>query len=154
MARLATGVVVVTCWIDGKPWGTTVSACCSVSLDPPLILASLRENTASVQAIRRSGTFGISILGQRTVDVARFASRPGQAKFIHEYCDVVPDTVTPAIRDSVAHACCEVDQQVRAGDHVLFVGRVREVFLHTNDRPLVYHSRDFCGIGQGAPSDS
>ena len=41
MSRLAAGVVMVTCHVDDKPWGLTVSACCSVSMDPPLLPVSL-----------------------------------------------------------------------------------------------------------------
>lgn len=32
MSQLAAGVVMVTCHVGDKPWGLTVSACCSISL--------------------------------------------------------------------------------------------------------------------------
>ena len=31
MSALASGVVLVTCWLDGRPWGLTVTAFASVS---------------------------------------------------------------------------------------------------------------------------
>jgi flavin reductase (DIM6/NTAB) family NADH-FMN oxidoreductase RutF len=43
MGRFATGVTVVTTISGGKPYGLTVSAFCSVSLDPLLVLVSLRQ---------------------------------------------------------------------------------------------------------------
>ena len=75
MGQLATGVVMVTCYVDGRPWGLTVSACCSVSVSPPLLLVSLSKQTASAQAIADDGRFGVSILGEALIDVARFGSR-------------------------------------------------------------------------------
>jgi flavin reductase (DIM6/NTAB) family NADH-FMN oxidoreductase RutF len=54
MSRLAAGVVMVTCHVDGKPWGLTVSACCSVSMDPLLLLVSLGSKTASARSVRET----------------------------------------------------------------------------------------------------
>ena len=82
MSQLAAGVVMVTCRVGGKPWGLTVSACCSVSMSPPLLLVSLGSATTSTRAIQDSGEFGVSLLGQSLIDVARFGSAPGQPKFV------------------------------------------------------------------------
>ena len=86
MSQLAAGVVMVTCHVGGKPWGLTVSACCSVSMSPPLLLVSLGSATTSTRAIQDSGEFGVSLLGQSLIDVARFGSAPGQPKFVDGYC--------------------------------------------------------------------
>jgi flavin reductase ActVB len=61
MSRLAAGVVMVSCHVDEKPWGLTVSACCSVSMDPPLLLVSLGSETASARAIGETGRFGVAL---------------------------------------------------------------------------------------------
>ncbi len=52
MSQLAAGVVMVTCHVGGKPWGLTVSACCSVSMSPPLMLVSLGSATTSTRGDR------------------------------------------------------------------------------------------------------
>ena len=41
MSALASGVVLVTCWVGDRPWGMTVTAFASVSADPPTVLVSL-----------------------------------------------------------------------------------------------------------------
>jgi flavin reductase (DIM6/NTAB) family NADH-FMN oxidoreductase RutF len=141
MSRLAAGVVMVTCDVDDRPWGMTATACCSVSVDPPLILVSLGASTVSAGAIRRSQRFGVSLLGSRALDAARFASRPGQPKFIDEFCarrDVGAAERSPIVEHAQAHIDCTVSQVHRAADHLLFIGHVQAVALRPPDRPLVY----------------
>src|SRR5262249_55545717 len=82
MSALASGVVLVTCRVGGRPWGMTVTAFASASADPPTVLVSLGSETASSTAIRETGRFGVSILGDDQLDVARFGSVPGAAKFL------------------------------------------------------------------------
>jgi flavin reductase (DIM6/NTAB) family NADH-FMN oxidoreductase RutF len=151
MGRLAAGVVMVTCWVDRRPWGLTVTACCSVSLEPPLLLVSLGAKTVSARRIGESGRFGVSILGETSVGAARAASTPGRPKFVHEFC-VAPETLsdrsaTPVVDHAVAHVDCAVEQTVVAGDHVLHIARALAVLLPSEDRPLVYHLRSYHRLG-------
>jgi flavin reductase ActVB len=144
MSRLAAGVVMVTCHVDGKPWGLTVSACCSVSMEPPLILASLGADTVSARAITEQRAFGISVLGQQLIDVAQFGSSRGEPKFMQHLCaDDPPECDSPAVDGAVAHMDCALEQRVEAGDHVLFIGRVCNTVLGEADSPLVYHGRTY-----------
>lgn len=153
MSRLACGVVIVTTVVDGVPWGMTVSACCSVSMDPPLILVSLAGQTNSAVTIRERGRFGVSILGANSVEVARFGAAPGQPKFIPHFCgpDEEHPMASPNVISALAHVDCTVESEVPAGDHVLFIGRVGQVRgVHGQevwDSPLVYYRRDYYGLG-------
>jgi flavin reductase (DIM6/NTAB) family NADH-FMN oxidoreductase RutF len=156
MGRLAAGVVMVTCWVDDRPWGLTVTACCSVSVDPPLLLVSLGERTVSSSTIGETGSFGVSLLGERSVGAARAASTPGRPKFVHEFC-LAPETLsdrsqTPVVAHALAHVDCSVERAVPAGDHVLYLGRAERVVLPADDRPLVYHLRSYHGLGATDPT--
>ena len=84
MSRLASGVVLVTSSLDGRPWGMTVSAACPVCVEPPTMLVSLSAHTALAAAISGCGRFGVSVLGEEAVEVARFGSAPGAPKFLDE----------------------------------------------------------------------
>ena len=149
MTRLAAGVVIVTSRVDGRPWGVTATACCPVSMTPPLMLVSLTAGTVCASAIERSGSFGVNLLGVRALDAARFASQPGQPKFLDDYCE--PTTATdgsasPIVERAAAHVDCSVYQVHQVADHLLFVGEVQAVRLNGLDRPLVYHSRRYHGV--------
>ncbi|WP_461069861.1 flavin reductase [Streptomyces pseudoechinosporeus] len=50
--------------MDGRrPHGTTVSAFASLSMTPPMVLVSLGERSQLLTIIRRTGRFGLNILG-------------------------------------------------------------------------------------------
>src|SRR5262245_15141873 len=78
LSALAGGVVVVTCRLDGRPWGTTVTAFASVSAHPPTVLVSLDAGSAAAEAIVQSRRFGVSMLGEEQLEVARHVSAPGR----------------------------------------------------------------------------
>jgi flavin reductase ActVB len=144
MSRLAAGVVMVTCHVGDKPWGLTVSACCSVSMDPPLLLVSLGKETTSAHAIAETGRFGVSLLGEHLIDVAQFGALRGQAKFMDDYCHQGEHaSASPVVADALAHVDCSVRETVAAGDHTIFLGDVELVMAHEHDRPLVYCSRTY-----------
>ncbi len=144
MGHLACGVVMVTSWVDGKPWGLTISACCSVSMDPPTLLVSLGEHTVSARSIAQTGRFGVSILGERQIEAARFGSAAGAPKFLDRLCDDRDElAATPILAGALAHVDCEVDQTVAVGDHELVIGAVRAVVLSVGPAPLVYYARDY-----------
>jgi flavin reductase ActVB len=144
MGRLAAGVVMVTTEVDGRPWGLTVSACCSISMSPPTIAVSLSDTTVSAKAIEDSGRFGVSILGESLIEAARFGSLRGQPKFVDHFCGERERSQSPAIESAIAHVDCRVERSIQVADHVVFFGEVESV-LHrpADDNPLVYHDRRF-----------
>jgi flavin reductase (DIM6/NTAB) family NADH-FMN oxidoreductase RutF len=143
MSALASGVVMVTNWIDGRPWGMTVSAFTSVSADPPTILVSLGSETASARAIAGAGTFGVSILGRHHRAAARHGSSPGTSKHLDRFVDWRGDQPTPAIGGALAHLECVVEASIPVADHTIVVGRVLDVAVGDGGEPLVYFRRAY-----------
>jgi len=154
MGSLATGVVMVTTSVDGVPWGMTVSACCSVSMSPPMLLISLATQTKSAIVIQENNYFGVSILGANSVEVARYGSAPAQPKFIPQFCgeDNGLHQYSPAVQSSLAHLDCKLDSTIVAGDHLIMIGEVLSVRSVTKnpawDSPLLYFRRDYFSLGR------
>jgi len=151
MGLLASGVVMVTTWHEGRPWGLTISSCCSLTLRPQQILISLRSATVSCRQALSSGRFGVSILGADQKEVAEFGAAPGQAKFIDELCaDAVPPA-GPAIPGALRHLDCAVADDHPVGDHTIIVGRVLQITGppagDADAAPLLYYDRAFRRIG-------
>ncbi|MDQ0219863.1 flavin reductase [Peribacillus cavernae] len=143
MGRLATGVTVVTSEVDGRPWGVTVSACCSISMEPPLLLISLFTKNASTEAIMEQQRFGVSILSNDQTNVAKAGAKPGTAKFFEEFTDFDHDGKTHRVKDALTHVHCKVDNVVVAGDHTIFIGLVEHVTVSEMKQPLLHFHRQF-----------
>jgi flavin reductase (DIM6/NTAB) family NADH-FMN oxidoreductase RutF len=61
MSRFATGVTVVTTFDGNKREGLTVNSFSSLSLDPPLVLWSLRRKSGSLETFTRAEGFAVSL---------------------------------------------------------------------------------------------
>jgi flavin reductase (DIM6/NTAB) family NADH-FMN oxidoreductase RutF len=151
MSTLASGVVLVTCRLDQRPWGMTVTAFASVSAAPPTVLVSLASRTAGAHAIAASREFGVSILARDQVGVAEHGAAPGAAKFLEGLVERRDRrSPTPAIAGALAQLDCEVVTAVDAADHTVFFGRVHTVRGLGGGEPLLYHGRGF-GSFEPAP---
>jgi flavin reductase (DIM6/NTAB) family NADH-FMN oxidoreductase RutF len=144
LSRLASSVVLVTCRVDGRPWGMTVTAFASVSAEPPIVLVSLGAHTIAADAICATGRFGVGILGEEHEAVARHGSRPGAPKYLEEFLDpTTARSATPVVAAAVAHLDCDVIETIPVADHVLVLGSVRAVRAGADRSPLLYHRRAF-----------
>jgi flavin reductase (DIM6/NTAB) family NADH-FMN oxidoreductase RutF len=153
MRSLAAGVVMVTTRFEGRAWGLTISSCCSLSLDPPQILVSLRESTISCREIRRSRTFGVSILGREHRSLAEYGSAAGAPKFLDGFCEREREDQigTPVVAGAIFHLDCSVTVTYDVSDHVLLVGCVRRAVAEEDAaarEPLLYYNRRFWALGE------
>ncbi len=145
MGAFPTGVTVVAALdAQGRPRGLTVSALCSVSADPPLMLVCLDKNSNTLPAIRHSGRFAVNYLAHGRDRIANlFASKEGD-KFSGIAWQPAGNAMPWLHQDSIALAECSVTGEVDAGDHIVVIadvdgGRVPE----PGSRPLVYFRRGY-----------
>jgi flavin reductase (DIM6/NTAB) family NADH-FMN oxidoreductase RutF len=124
LGRFATGVAIITCNdTDGAPVGLTANSFTSLSLDPPLVLWSLRQSSGSLAAFAAARHFAVNVLAETQVDLSRrFASQ--QAGKFAEGAWAPGIGGVPVLAGCAAVFECAVDTCQHAGDHVLFIGRV------------------------------
>jgi len=141
LGHLAGGVSLVTSRDpEGAPCGLTATAVCSVSLEPPLLLASIDRGSNTHLGIEASRAFAVNLLAADQEALAvRFA---GDAE--DKFRDLaVAEAVTgaPVVEEALGFLDCTVVRDVPAGDHTVFIGRVEEARVGVGDlaRPLVYH---------------
>ena len=142
MSAVASSVVVVTCRIDGRPWGMTVTAFASVSVDPPTVLVSLGSESVAAREVAAAGRFGVSVLDQSQDGLARFASKPGAPKFLEPFVDEDLGA-SPVVAGSLADLDCEVVRAVPVADHTVFAGRVAAIRVAAEGAPLLYQRRRY-----------
>ena len=147
LGRFVTGVTIVTCRdaSSGKPVGLTANSFNALSLDPPLVLWSLRQASGSIEAFTNASHFAINVLAEDQVDLSRRFARPSSAKFAAgEWLD--GQGGAPVLAGCVAVFECRRRSHHEAGDHVLFIGEVERIGSSA-EAPLVYHAGHYRAIG-------
>jgi flavin reductase (DIM6/NTAB) family NADH-FMN oxidoreductase RutF len=154
MTALASGVVLVTCRFGDRPWGTTVTSFASVSADPPTVLVSLRSESAGARAIAATRRFGVSILAEEQLLVARHGSAPGASKFLERFVEAgAAHAESPVVAGALAHLHCELSREVQVADHTVFFGCVRLARASDAGTPLLYHRRDYRTLAEQHPTE-
>ncbi len=125
----ASGVTVATTVHDGQLRGVTVSAFASVSLNPPLVLICIANESESREWIAESGIFAVNLLSDEQEFLSeRFAAR---APIVNARFDGVPYhtaiTGSPILAGSLAWYDCRMEATHDGGDHTIFIGRVEAV---------------------------
>ena len=139
LGRFVTGVTIVTCRDDqGQAVGLTANSFNALSLDPPLVLWSLRQASSTIEAFTKASHFAVNVLAADQVDLSRRFARPSSAKFdAGEWTD--GQGGAPLLAGCVAVFECRRRSHHAAGDHVLFIGEVERIG-GSSATPLVYHA--------------
>jgi flavin reductase (DIM6/NTAB) family NADH-FMN oxidoreductase RutF len=151
LGTFPTGVAVVTtCTAHGRPVGLTVNSFSSLSLDPPLILWSLKVNSPSLATFDHSPYFAVNILAEDQVKMSkRFAaSRPRKFAKLELRAGVGG---VPLLAGCAAHLECRRVGRHNGGDHVLYIGHVEQVAYDRTKRPLVFYSGKYLSAGNAIP---
>jgi flavin reductase (DIM6/NTAB) family NADH-FMN oxidoreductase RutF len=160
MSRLAAGVVLVTAFeppLDaegpkGEDVGMTATAFLSVSLDPPLVLVSLRTGSRMDDLLDEQPLWAVSVLSESQRHIAgRFAMKGRISdRLLFEDIPYVRGKATGAllVGGALATLECRTEQRVEAGDHTLVIGRVLTADVPSADGgPLTYFRGRYRQLG-------
>lgn len=139
LGRFATGVCVITTTrADSSAVGITANSFSSVSLEPPLVLWNLQNDSERYADFCSPRYFAINVLssdqeplsahyasrGVHHMDTAHFAS--GQYG-------------SPIVHGALASLECETETTYEAGDHLIIIGRVRSMVSGEAAEPLLFY---------------
>jgi 3-hydroxy-9,10-secoandrosta-1,3,5(10)-triene-9,17-dione monooxygenase reductase component len=133
----ASGVAIITAADSAdRPFGLTMSAVTSLSLDPMQFLIAVDKRSTSLPAIRETRRFCINFLTAAQRDVAiRFAGKsPDKFTDTPHHRGV---NRLPVIDGSLVTIACDVGDIVAGGDHEIIIGDV--VHIHVaGGEPMVH----------------
>jgi flavin reductase (DIM6/NTAB) family NADH-FMN oxidoreductase RutF len=137
LGRFASGVTVVTTRdAEGELHGITVSAFCSVSLEPPMVLVCIEKIAGSHYALEESNIFVVNILAEGDDTVSELFASQAIDKFGNVgFTDGIEGV--PVLDKALANLECRVKFSYHGGDHSIFVGDVERVRVADGD-PLLY----------------
>ena len=131
-------MTVVTGTAGGQPVGLAVNSFPSVSLEPALVAFCVSKASRTWPQLRVTGGFCVNILSEDQEALSRafagrspdrfqgFGWRPGPSG-------------APILAGGLAWIDCVVEAEHEAGDHLIVVGRVRELDVGHEGRPLVFY---------------
>jgi flavin reductase (DIM6/NTAB) family NADH-FMN oxidoreductase RutF len=129
--------VVTTRADDGSDQGMTVSAFCSLSLQPPLVLVCIEKTASVYDALTTAPGFVINILSARQEQIARRFAIVDIDRF--EGVGFTKSSSGYAILDDVLSVIeCRRFALHDGGDHTIVVGEV-EAGRIENGTPLLYY---------------
>ena len=145
--RFATGVTIVGCRAGDGGWvGLTANSFSALSLEPALVLWSLRSASPNLQAFVAASHFAINVLAENQVDLSRRFASPVPDKFAEGlWYDGLGGA--PVLGGCAAVFECEQVSAQPAGDHLLFIGRVLRV-SEAPLMPLVFQSGHYRMLGE------
>ncbi|MDD2924652.1 flavin reductase family protein [Rhodoferax sp.] len=136
LGQFATGVTVMTTQHDGQKAGMSVNSFAALSLEPALVLWSIRRESGSWPLFRAAGHFAVNVLAEDQVELASQFAKPGEEKF-----GLVPWAVgqagSPLLSGTIAHMECSLEQIHEGGDHFIVVGRVLR-YARFGGEPLLF----------------
>lgn len=139
-----TGVSVVTTRNGaGAAYGVTMNSVTSVSLEPPLLLICLTNDSETLAAMRESSVFCINVLTSEQAELSR--------RFAHRRADKFTGVAVhdgrlglPVLDGALAAMECRVEHVYPGGDHKIVVGElVHGVCYDEEAAPLVYFKGEY-----------
>lgn len=149
MRSLAAGVVMVVAQRGERLWGLTISACCSISANPPQVLISLADDASCREAILETRRFGLSVLRDDQKHLAELGAVPGGPKYVDAFCKDAGSGRTTMIAGALVHVDCAVARVFEVSDHTILIGNVEAVVSPEGPGgPLLYFDRTFHALGE------
>ncbi len=150
LACFGTGVTVITAYHEWQDVGMTCSSFSSVSLNPAMVLWSIRKAAGSLIAFTESNGFMVNVLAHDQQALAmQFATGNMTDRFMgvpseRHHSDRLRLAGTSAWFD------CDLHQLVDAGDHLIVLGKVRD--YGWNDTPALAYSASQFGVFSALPA--
>jgi 3-hydroxy-9,10-secoandrosta-1,3,5(10)-triene-9,17-dione monooxygenase reductase component len=145
LGRFATGVAFVTAAPDGQPAGLIVNSLTSVSLEPPLVSFCPSRSSLTWCRMRRTGRFGVNVLGRQYERFAVRATPAGADRFAGLDWKFGRSGV-PLITDALASFECEIVTEHPTGDHWIVVGHVADQHITPIKDPLIFFAGAFRAV--------
>jgi flavin reductase (DIM6/NTAB) family NADH-FMN oxidoreductase RutF len=146
MRYFASAVTVVTGSLDtGEHFGLTVTAFTSVSLDPPLVLICIRNESSATSLLTKSMRYCVNILADDQKSVAEKFSLAGEGGRFQNLDFHIGKGGSPIIHGTIGYVDCKIIDVISGGDHTIFMGEAIDVKAEEK-QPLLYLNRRYAKL--------
>lgn len=136
--QFATGITVITANPEGfEPFGMTVNSFSSLSLDPPLLLWSLQNDSECCAAFEAADHYTVNILNDQQEAVSgQYASKGSHALEADQFH--IGSSGCVVLNEKLASFECRISQRYDGGDHTILVGEVEDFSVSDEQSPLLF----------------
>jgi flavin reductase (DIM6/NTAB) family NADH-FMN oxidoreductase RutF len=147
LGRFTTGVCVITTVTGtGEALGLTANSFASVSLDPPLVLWSLQNNSDVYAAFSSPRYYAINVLADQQLEHSNQYATKGDHLLTREHYSA-GEYGAPIIKESLVSFECELYKVHEGGDHLIIVGLVKAMQSRVDGDPLLFYSGAYRQLG-------
>ena len=146
MGRFATGVTVVAARYGPLMAGMTANAIATISIDPPILMASIARKAETHNAIFGSHAFSVSVLADDQQALAECFAQPTTATKLTRFCDAAwheAETGSPILEGALAYFDCRLTEHHDGGDHTIFLGEIVAAGYREDAAPLIWYGSRF-----------
>lgn len=151
MRHFPTAVAVLTTVADGRPVGMTAGSVTSLSMEPELLMACVRQGSRLGDAIAESGWFVVNVLDEGQSALARWFASAERFSAEDEFAEInwFPSAASghPLLAGVAGVLECRTAQLMPAGDHVIAIGEVISCEARPSARPLLRYTGRYHAIG-------
>ncbi|MGO3765376.1 MULTISPECIES: flavin reductase family protein [Glutamicibacter] len=141
------GVGLITADAGDGPVALTATSVASISVDTPLRVFSVSEQSSAAEVLTKASTLVVHSLDVRGIEVAKLGTTSGIDRFAQAPTWTRLAAGEPVFDGVRAWVRCEVCERVQAGTSTVFVDRALQSHIECDSEPgqpsdgLVYHNR-------------
>lgn len=139
MGAFPSGVTIITAQGLAGPVGFTCQSFYSVSIDPPLVSFSVARTSKTIPHVRLDGRVVINVLGAGQQQLSAQFARSGSDKWQGVSWSPADSNGAPVLDGVAAWVAGEIEREIEAGDHFIFLVRVSALQAESAVDPLVFH---------------
>lgn len=145
LRMLTYGLYVVTARHNDHYAAGTVTWLSQSSFKPPLVMAGIQRRSALHRTIEGAQAFAVHVVGrhQKALATAFFKAPRVSGETLNGYAFSPGSTGAPVLEEAAAWFECKVVDEVRHGDHTVFIGEVVGAESRGDDLPLTLREAGF-----------
>lgn len=126
----------------GRPAGCIVNTMVQITADNPIVAVSVNKNNHTLGAMRRAGSFGVSILSEETrpavISQLGFFSARDRDKYDGLQVKTTPEGIPLLDEACTGYLVCDILSMLDTETHVIVTARVRDAEKGSAGKPMSY----------------
>ena len=145
MRMMTYGLYVVTARHGEHIAAGTITWLSQSSFKPPLVMAGIQRRSSLHRAIEAAQAFAVHVVGRQQKAMATSFFKPARVSgdTLNGYRFAEGATGAPILEDAVAWLECRVVDEIRRGDHTVFIAEVVEAGTRASEEPLTLRDAGF-----------